>query len=260
MNASSLNKCLIGYTGFVGSTLLAQMPFDSFYNSANIHEIDYKIFDLVVCSAAPAQKWIANKFPREDKDNIDSLINHLKKIKCKKFILISTVDVFPLPVKVNEDSKIDELELTAYGTNRRLLEKFVVEKFDDHLIVRLPGLVGKGLKKNIIYDFLNNNNLNLIDSRAIYQFYPMVNLSGDINIAIQKNLSLIHLTSAPLSVREIAFKSFNINFENILDGPVARYDMQTRFGSYFGSHVNYQYDKKASFEAILNYIKQDISS
>lgn len=255
MNILSSNSCLIGYTGFVGATLQSQKLFNSFYNSTNIREINNHDYDLVVCSAAPAQKWIANQFPDKDKANIEMLIGYLKNIHCKKFILISTVDVFSTPIAVQENTNIDESKLNAYGFNRRLLEKFVISNFNDHLIIRLPGLVGKGLKKNILYDFLNNNNLHLIDSRGIFQFYPMVNLWNDIEIALNNNLSLVHLTAEPISVKEIALRAFNKDFENILNVPPAQYDMQTQYSKYFYSHMNYQYNKEQSLKAILNYVK-----
>jgi hypothetical protein len=89
-----MTTALIGSTGFVGTTLRSQTSFDEYYHSTNINNIDEKSFDLVVCAAAPAKKWYANLHPDEDRNVIDSLIAHLKTIKAKKFILISTVEIF----------------------------------------------------------------------------------------------------------------------------------------------------------------------
>lgn len=167
---------LIGFSGFVGSTLLKQAQFDALYRSTNIDEIEGGEFDTVVCAGAPAQKWLANREPEVDLLKIEGLIAHLKTVKCKTFILISTVDVFKSPIGVDEDSMVEENGLHAYGLHRRFLEKFVASHFSNYLIVRLPGLVGPGLRKNVIFDFLHNNNLNLIESRGVFQFYPMINL------------------------------------------------------------------------------------
>lgn len=254
MKTSLINNCLIGYTGFIGSTILSQNPFKYVFNSSNIAEIKNKEFDLVLCSAAPAQKWIANKYPDKDKKNLELLTSYLETIKCKKFILISTVDVFAIPIDVDENSKINESNLLPYGLNRRLLEKFATSNFKENMIVRLPGLVGTGLKKNIIFDFINSNNTHLIDSRSIFQFYPMAKLWQDINIALKNNLSLIHLTSEPLSIKEIALKALDLNFENHLDKPCAHYDMQTRYSNFFNdSNIRYQYTKEESLQAIMSY-------
>ena len=148
-----MNNALIGFSGFVGSTLLKQAKFESLYRSTNIQDIEGQVFDTVVCAGAPAQKWIANKEPEADLQKIEGLIAHLKKVQCKTFALISTVDLFKSPIDVDERTTIEEEGLHAYGLHRRLLEKFVESHFEKHLIVRLPGLVGPGLRKNVIFDF-----------------------------------------------------------------------------------------------------------
>jgi nucleoside-diphosphate-sugar epimerase len=176
-------NCFIGFTGLVGSTLMRSMSFDFTYNSKNIQEIDNKEFDTVFCAGVSAQKWLANKDPDTDIKNIQSLIDHLKTIKCKKFILISTVDVFSNPYNVDENSIVDETNLDPYGKHRRYLEKFVEESFDDYLIIRLPGLFGQGLKKNIIFDLHNNKDCTHVNNNAVFQFYNLSNLSNDIKIS-----------------------------------------------------------------------------
>ena len=101
-----MKQALIGYSGFVGSTLLKQAPFESLYRSTNISDIKGLTFDTVVCAGAPAQKWMANQDPETDRQKIDGLIAHLKTIQCKTFILISTVDVFNNPIGVDEETTI----------------------------------------------------------------------------------------------------------------------------------------------------------
>ena len=145
---------LVGYTGFVGSNLYEQYKFDKVFNSKNITEAFDENPDLLVYSGIPAQKFIANSNPEEDKKIIDNAILNIKKIGPKKIVLISTIDVYSKPYDVNEDTPITENE-EAYGRNRRFLEEWVQNNFEDYLIVRLPGLYGKNLKKNFIYDLIN---------------------------------------------------------------------------------------------------------
>jgi len=191
---------LIGYSGFVGSTLLRQTRFERLYRSTNIGEIAGASLETVVCAGAPAQKWIANREPEADRHKIDGLIGHLGRITCKRFILISTVDVFGSSAGVDEESPVEEAGVGPYGLHRRMLEKFVESAFSEHLIVRLPGVVGPGLRKNVVFDFLNDNNLAAIDSRGVFQFYPMVNLWYDIKSALRAGVRLVHLTAEPVSV------------------------------------------------------------
>lgn len=248
---------LIGYSGFVGSTLLKQAPFEFLYRSTNINEIDGKSFDTVICAGAPAQKWIANREPEADLKKIEELISHLKSITCNNIILISTVDVFKNSLSVDESTPVDEDDLNAYGLHRRLLEKFVESHFSSHLIVRLPGLVGPGLKKNVIFDLLNENNLHTIDSRGIFQFYPMVNLWCDIQTALDSGLKLVHLTSEPISVADISAEGFYRPFEQILGNSPVTYDLRTQYGDIFGVSGHYQYTRRESIQAIRAYAQSE---
>ena len=248
---------LIGSTGFVGATLLKQHNFDRLYRSTNISEISGQVFDLIVCAAAPAQKWIANREPDADRQNIERLMGHLKTVQCQTFILISTVDVFKTPMGVTENTPVDESGLHPYGLHRHYLETFVESHFPRHLIVRLPGLVGPGLRKNVIFDFLNENNLDAIDNRGVFQFYPTVNLWYDIEIALRAQLSLVHLTAEPISVAEVARDGFGRVFENTLSNSPARYDFQSNHATLFGGHGTYQYRKRETLQAIRAYAQSE---
>jgi hypothetical protein len=252
-----MNNALVGYTGFIGSTILRQTSFKSLYCSSNIEKIKGNSYQIVVCAAAPAQKWLANKESKADLKNINNLIFYLKSIQCTKFVLISTVDVFKNPNAVNENSFVDEEDLHPYGLHRRLLEKFIQKNFFNYLIVRLPGVIGPGLRKNIIYDFLNNNNLQLIDSRSTFQFYPVKNLWSDIQKAINAELKLVHFTSQPINVAEVASKGFDKDFNQFLKKKIDHYDMHTLYAELFGSNGNYQYNLHEVYEAIRNYAQSE---
>lgn len=250
-------NALIGFSGFVGSTLLKQTHFESLYRSTNICDIEGQSFDTVVCAGAPAQKWIANREPEADRQKIDGLIAHLKTIQCKTFILISTVDVFKDSMGVDEETLVDESGLHAYGLHRRLLEKFVESRFPNHLIVRLPGLVGPGLRKNVIFDFLNDNNLHAIESRGIFQFYPMVSLWFDIQTALNAGLKLVHLTAEPISVADVSKKGFGKVFEQVLPNTPSTYDMRSCHAQVFGTSGHYQYRARETIQAIRTYAQSE---
>lgn len=252
-----MTNALIGFSGFVGTTLLKQAHFESLYRSTNIRDIQSQSFDTVVCAGAPAQKWIANREPVADRQKIDGLIAHLKTVQCRAFILISTVDVFRDAVGVDEKTPVDESGLHAYGLHRRILEKFVESHFANYLIVRLPGLIGPGLRKNVIFDFLNDNNLHAIESRGVFQFYPMVNLWYDIQTALHVGLRLAHFTAEPISVADVSRKGFGKNFENVLPNALAMYDMRTLHAHVFGASGNYQYSARETIQAIRTYAQSD---
>jgi nucleoside-diphosphate-sugar epimerase len=252
-----MENALVGFSGFVGSTLLKQAHFSALYRSTNIHEIENNKFDVLACAGAPAQKWIANSDPAEDRKKIDYLICHLRTIKCKKFILISTVDVFNVPNGVDEFTSVDESGLHAYGLHRRLLEKFVEQHFPNYLIVRLPGLVGPGLRKNVIFDLLNTHNVHAIESRSVFQFYPMTNLWFDIQRALEAGLPLVHLTAEPISVAEVSLHGFGRPFTQELEKTPVHYDVQTQHAQVFGAPGQYQYSARETIQAIRAYVQSE---
>ena len=148
-------KALVGYTGFVGSNLAASCKFDGLYNSKNIKEAYGTNPDVLYYSGVPAAKFIANKFPDMDMAIMRGAVENIRKINPKKLVLISTVDVYKAPNGKDEDAVMDTEGLEAYGKNRLWLEGQVREICPDCHIVRLPGLYGKNIKKNFIYDFIN---------------------------------------------------------------------------------------------------------
>lgn len=252
-----MENALIGFSGFVGGTLFKQAQFEALYRSTNISEIEGKSFDTVVCAGAPAQKWIANREPEADLQKIEGLIAHLKTVRCNTFILISTVDVFKNPIGVDEETLVDEVGLHAYGLHRRRLEKFIENHFSNHLIVRLPGLVGPGLRKNVIFDILNNNNLQAIESRGVFQFYPMVNLWSDIQVALNSGLKLVHLTAEPISVAQVSKQGFGKPFEQELGNQPATYDLRTKHAKLFGGVGPYQYSARETIQAVRAYAQSE---
>ena len=148
-------KILVGNTGFVGSNLCLNTHFDGLYNSKNIQNAFGSTPDILVYSGVRAEKFLANKEPENDFALIENAIKNIERIQPKKIILISTVDVYPQAINVDENTKIDKESLQPYGKNRLYLERWVEENFNDYLIVRLPALFGENIKKNFLYDIIN---------------------------------------------------------------------------------------------------------
>lgn len=123
--------------------------------------------------------------------------------------------------------------------------------------MRLPGLVGPGLRKNVIFDFLNDNNLHAIDSRGVFQFYPMVNLWYDIQIALAADLKMVHLTAEPISVADVSAQGFGKPFEQAQANSPAVYDLRTRYAPIFGTTGHYQYSRRETIQAVRTYAQSE---
>ena len=250
-----MNRGMIGYTGFVGGNLTGQSSFDKGYNSKNIESIAGEKFDLLVCAGAPAVKWLANKEPDKDKASLDRLMQSLTQVEADKFVLISTVDVYPTPVDVDEATAIDRENLHPYGKHRLELEDFVCDRFDS-AIVRLPALFGDGLKKNIVYDFLHNNQVEKIHCDHVFQFYNLDYLWRDIQIVLDCGLELVNFATEPTPVREVARDAFGLEFTNRPHDRPIRYDMKTRYGDRFGRGASsYLYERSCILKDLTNFVK-----
>lgn len=243
-----MTKALIGYTGFVGGTLLGQVAFDDLYRSTNIAEIGGARYDLVVCAAAPGQKWKANRDPDSDKANLQMLMGHLRTVRADTFVLISTIDVYPKPSSVDETTPVNSEEGEPYGRHRLLLEEFAASYFDRAFVVRLPGLFGKGLRKNYVYDLLRNPDaLHLTHCDSVFQFYDMARLWADLDIVLRNDIRLMNFATEPVSAREVAERAFGVRFGNRTERAPVTYDMRTIHARVFGASGLYI----ASSEEIL---------
>ena len=150
-----MRTSLVGYTGFVGSNLLTSHQFTEVYNSKNIQDAYGTEPDLLVYAGLPAAMFKANANPDADFADILQAISNIKAIKPKRIVLISTVAVYDHTVGIDETHAIDATKLLPYGSNRLYLERWTSENCDGSLIVRLPAIYGKNLKKNFIYDYIN---------------------------------------------------------------------------------------------------------
>lgn len=250
----SFKQSIVGSSGFVGTTLATQTLFDGTFSRSNVSDLRHAHSELLVCAAAPAQKWIANRDPEADLTNIQELAGNLQKTSAERAILISTVDVFGEPVAVDEKSVPEPGNASPYGKNRLWLEEFFSSYFPNSHIIRLPALVGHGLRKNAIFDLKHGNQVNLLNAASKFQFYPTKHLWGDIQIAIANSISLVHLTAEPLSLARVS-DHIGIGGLATNEKNAVVYDFRSQFSSIWGSLKDYQYSAEASLSAISDYVK-----
>lgn len=251
-----MKRALIGYTGFVGSNLHEQSHFDFLYNSKNFHEMKGQSFDEVVCAGISAVKWLANKDPEMDREKIKALEDVLASITVKRFILISTIDVYPVAEGADESFDCHSIDNHAYGAHRLAFEDFCQTQFLDCYVVRLPGLFGDGLKKNVIYDLLNDNCLEMINPRSSFQYYYLDHLWSDIQVVIKEDVRLVNFFTEPVSSAEIIQRYFSDKAVGQEPSPEAHYDLRTCHASLWGKVGDYIYSK----DEVLNQLDDFITN
>ncbi len=150
-----MQRALVGYTGFVGSNICAKAAFEGLYNTKNIEEAYGTQPKLLIYAGLRAEKYLANTAPEKDMALIEQAKENIRRIRPGRLVLISTIDVFKSPAGADEDTDIVAEGLHPYGYNRYQLEQWVRQEYPDALIIRLPGLFGRNIKKNFIYDYIH---------------------------------------------------------------------------------------------------------
>lgn len=215
-------KLLIGNTGLIGSTLKDSTCFDYEFNSKNLKELsdipDEK-HDMYLC-CLPATKWMINKNPLEDFNNMIKILNILSSKEYNNIILYSTIDVYQNQLdKTNENTTPIIPELN-YGSIRLLFENLIKERllYNKLTIIRLPALYGKHIKKNILYDLLNNNNIPNIHWDSKFQWYNLDKLFLDtekiLKLTQTKKHQIINLFPEPIET-SLIIKLFGLTKNDV---------------------------------------------
>lgn len=249
-----LPDALIGHTGFVGGALLRQRGFEALFNSRNVEAVAGGRFGLLVFAGAQAKKWWANQNPEQDWAGIARALGALRGVEAARAVLISTIDVLP------EGDGVDEAAAGldpghAYGRNRLRLEVEFRRLFPHALVVRLPGLFGPGLRKNVIFDLLNGNMLEQINPASRFQWYDLERLWADVGIAARGGLELIHLFPEPVPTGGIVTRFFPGAAVGTKPAPAAVYDHRTRHAALFGGRDGYLYGADETWRRLAAFIE-----
>lgn len=251
-------RALVGHTGFVGSNLRRAGGFNSMFNSSNYRDIAGQHFDEVVCAGVAAAKWIANKEPEADRAGIAALTDVLSQADIGRFVLVSTIDVYPDPsMAVDEAFDPAGHPNHAYGTNRLALEKWVSSHHPDHLIVRLPALFGPGLKKNALFDLLHDNSVEKINPESRFQFYPVKRLAADIATAAAADLRLVNLFTEPVAMSTLIERHFPDAPVGPASAPAPSYRLTTRHGRCFGGDDRYMLSSDGVLASIADFVSEE---
>ena len=260
---NKIDNAIFGFTGLVGSNLIKFYNFHRFYNSTNIKEAIGKKFNNIFICCIPAVKWYANKYPDIDIEEIENIKAILTTMQANKVFLISTIDIYDnTSNQSNENSIVNYEQNHYYGRNRYLFEEFIKLRFNDYIIIRLPALFGNGLKKNMLYDLLNNNDVDKIIINSRFQWYNLDWLKKDIDICVKNKLKICNFFTEPLNTSDIItlFPQYNYNNnpKNLLI-----YDVKTiNFLNFPNGKNGYIRTKEEVYESIQHFVttKQHINN
>jgi hypothetical protein len=253
---TKFNNALIGYTGFVGSNLVSQTAFTHTYNSTNFQDMAGRSYDVVVCAGVSAAKYLANREPVNDLQQIERLQDVLTSVRAGRCILISTIDVYNPPRQVIETDLPVLQDHHAYGAHRYMLERFVMNTFSDTMVFRLPGVFGTGLKKNVLFDLMHRSRLDEIDPAGVFQWYPVSRLWRDIEAAVAADIDLLNIAVEPLRTDELVRRFFPDVRLRTKNGITPVYDMWTMHAAKLGGSGNYLMEKETVLAELAGFLGQ----
>lgn len=226
-------KVLIGSTGFVGSTLSDQMTFDAAVHRPTLETVRGAAAELVVCAGMPAAKWRINQDPAADRANMQHLMAVLGSMTAERFLLVSTIDVYADPNGADESVPADLEHPQAYGRHRAVFEAFVREQFPDAVILRLPGLYGRRLRKNLIFDLLQgaHDQYMKVNRASTFQFFDVARTWQVAQTAFDAGLPVVNIATEPVAAGDVA-RLFGVDLPAA--GPAVSYDMHTRLAGRLG--------------------------
>ena len=195
---------VLGGNGFIGSAICKyledhQMPYQSIIRE-NYSSFIGKSCDVLINANGNSKKYIAEKEPVIDFDlSVRSVRSSIQDFKYGKYIYLSSCDVYEdcsSEKTTQEDSKILNINVSNYGFHKYLAEEIVRGRCRDWMIVRMGGFVGPGLKKNPVFDILNNHKLWLHPDSQLQ--YLHVNSFADILIksVLQQKNKILNIAGA----------------------------------------------------------------
>lgn len=155
---------LLGGEGFVGSAF-ARLFAKRGLAHAVITRQNYDQFigqscDYFVNANGNSKKFMADREPFwEFEASVTSVARTLSDFEIGKYVHLSTGDVYPVqtsPEVTREDQVLDPTKMSRYGLHKYLAETLVRGARLEALVFRMGGFVGRGLKKNAIFDMLND--------------------------------------------------------------------------------------------------------
>jgi nucleoside-diphosphate-sugar epimerase len=153
---------VLGGNGLIGSSIIKEL-LKKKQRVFNINRANYKKFinkrcDIFIYANGNSNKYFAKQNPFLDFEfSVSTVIKSINDFHFKKFIFLSSCDVYD---KISKTSTSENTLITKsnnfYGKNKYISESIVKSYCKKWLIIRMGPLIGSNLKKNAIFNLINN--------------------------------------------------------------------------------------------------------
>jgi nucleoside-diphosphate-sugar epimerase len=232
-----MKTCLvIGAKGFIGSAVAVEAATRG-YTTTSVDLDNYKDFkgwetDLLINAAGNSRKFIDNQDPLKGYElSVTSVMQVLHDFRFRFYVQLSSGAVYPdegNPLNNSEETPLLPSRMTRYGFHKWMAEQLVCHYAPRHLIVRMGGFVGPGLKKNALFDLLTASPL-FVHPDSVFQYMDTRDFAKvlfDICKGVGGDKTLLNLSACgAVSVRQAAaWAGRNIPDES-LTRPVVRAEL-----------------------------------
>ncbi len=248
---------IIGGNGFVGS---------AFARYCKINKLAYQIItrenyadyvgqscDVLINANGNSKKFLGADDPkREFLESVVSVRNSLVDFKFKRYIFLSTSDIYPdcsSSALTDEAIRPNIAAQSPYGFHKYIAEQCVQHSADEWLILRQGGFVGAGLKKNAVFDALYGEKL-WVHADSRFQFINTDESAACIMQLIQQGVSkeVFNVTAqGTISARDIMAMAGRSIPYNEAASPVV-YEIST-------AKIAQYIDLPDSYETVAEFIK-----
>ena len=229
---------IVGANGFVGSAFVRYCKKNNL-QYASIDRSNYadyigKDCELLINAAGNSSKRLSLTEPLMDFDkNVRETFLSILDFNFKRYIYLSSIDVYndcANPHNNAETALINPALLSRYGLNKYMGELMVRKYTQNHLIIRLGGMVGPGLRKNAAFDILYGNRL-FVNKESAYQYMhtdevariviylvrnfaggETINLCGD---GVVRTQQIMDWTGKNIANDDLPYEYYEINIEKL---------------------------------------------
>lgn len=219
---------------------------------------------LLDCNGEGRRFW-ANENPEENYvRSVASVEARLNAVSCDVYVYLSTVDVYGdgrgKSALSREDSEVDLDAIDTYGRHKALAEKMVLDHAARPLVIRCATLIGPGLRKNPVFDLLNDqplrmtaeSTLSLLHTSTLGRAIEVLLTSGDggiFNVAASAPIGIPMLKKMVADKRGIDPAAFPEHDEKI----TTRYDVNV-------DKISALLDMPTSAEAVGMFLANDTTA
>ena len=163
---------ILGHTGFIGSTVYSTLKrqnrftINTFCSNTEISDKIY--YDIIINCAGMSKIHQTESNPANSYRIENALLSKISRFRSPKIIHISSI-CFEI--------------LNEYGKLKKYVENRIKDLFEEWWILRPSTVIGKGLKKNVVFDFQKDNKI-FVTSNTIYNFISSQEIANLVSILI----------------------------------------------------------------------------